>query len=256
MLRIEVDVFSGRPNPVITLSGREASEALERLAPVERIKRGGLRPVPDGMLGYRGLIIEQDIDRELPPRFMYLHGDLIGPKLSHRASDPGFEQFVVGDRGLVRRLPGVSTLSTQLLAEIDRVAGWRDEDSSGGARKWPERRVFRCAPLYEPQWWNQPTIQPYNNCYNYSANYRTDTFAQPGLAAGAEYTQLTCASVRPAAISDGLIEDADENNECPPEGHSAVLVMWAGVDFHWYRKGRNGIRSSGYVAKRVTRATR
>src|ERR1039458_8884466 len=82
MLRIEVDVFSGRPNPVVTLSGREADEALERLAPAERIKRGGLRRVPESMLGYRGLIIEHDTDRGRPPRLRYLPRGPIGAQVS------------------------------------------------------------------------------------------------------------------------------------------------------------------------------
>jgi len=30
------------------------------------------------------------------------------------------------------------------------------------------------------------------------------------------------------------------DNKCPKEGHLAALVIWPDVDFHWYRKGRNG----------------
>lgn len=73
-----------------------------------------------------------------------------------------------------------------------------------------------------------------------SANYRTNTFAQPGLAAGAEYTSFTCASVRPAALADDLIDSPGANNKCPKEGHLVALVIAPGFDFHWYRKGRNG----------------
>jgi hypothetical protein len=39
-VRIEIDIFSGRPNPVIELKGKEAREALERLQPVRRLERG------------------------------------------------------------------------------------------------------------------------------------------------------------------------------------------------------------------------
>jgi len=92
-----------------------------------------------------------------------------------------------------------------------------------------------------PLWWNDGGQKQWNNnCYNYSTNYRSDTFAQPGLAAGAEYMALTCASVRPAAIADDLIDAPTANNRCPKEGHLVALVIAPGWDFHWYRKGRNG----------------
>jgi hypothetical protein len=105
---------------------------------------------------------------------------------------------------------------------------------------WPTRERCRCAPLYEPDWWNDPSRQYANNCYNYSTDYRTDTFAQPGLAAGAMYTSLDCTAVRAAALLDDLIASPNANNRCPREGHLVALVIWPGIDFHWYRKGRNG----------------
>ena len=64
--------------------------------------------------------------------------------------------------------------------------------------------------------------------------------SQPGAAAGAMYTSLTCASVGPAAIADGVIARPTANNHCPKEGHLVALVIAPGIDFHWYRKGRNG----------------
>jgi hypothetical protein len=51
---------------------------------------------------------------------------------------------------------------------------------------------------------------------------------------------LTCASVRPAALADDLIDSPGANNKCPKEGHLVALVIAPGYDFHWYRKGRNG----------------
>jgi hypothetical protein len=105
---------------------------------------------------------------------------------------------------------------------------------------WPKKVRCACAPLYEPDWWNVPQRQPFNNCYNYAPNYRSDTFAQPGLAAGAMYASRTCAAVLPAAVKDELINQPKANNKCPGEGHLVALVVAPGFDFHWYRKGRNG----------------
>jgi hypothetical protein len=88
-----------------------------------------------------------------------------------------------------------------------------------------------------------PARQPFNNCYNYATNYRSDTFAQPGLAAGQMYTSLDCPAVRAGALADELISAPGADNNCPAEGHLVALVTAPGWDFHWYRKGRNGLWS-------------
>src|SRR5882724_8995077 len=95
------------------------------------------------------------------------------------------------------------------------LSAWADK-----FRKWPSKLACRCAPLYEPAWWNDGGQRQFNNnCYNYACNYRTDTFAQPGLASGAMYTHLTCADVRPAALRDDLEDAPRASNKCPKEGH-------------------------------------
>ncbi len=57
-LKITVDVFSGRENPVIELDHRASLRALDRLQPDEELSARE-RKVPEGMLRYRGLVIEQ-----------------------------------------------------------------------------------------------------------------------------------------------------------------------------------------------------
>ena len=240
-LRVTIDVFSGRPNPVIELSGADAREAARRLAPADRLAKDtpGLPPVPT--LGYRGLVVEQLDGRiaGLPKTFRVAHGDLFGPRLAHRAADPDVEAFLLSGprlRGLDvgARFPELLQRERRRFLDVRARWPWRRKV------KWPLRALCRCAPLYEPGWWNVPSIQPYNNCYNYATNYRTNTFAQPGRAASAQYSALTCASVRPAAIADMLIDSPKASNKCPREGHLVALVIWPGVDYHWYRKGRNG----------------
>jgi hypothetical protein len=239
-LRITIDVFSGRPNPVIQLDGREEKEALERLRPTRKAKPGELMALPQSMLGYRGLLIESSQTRgALPKSFRYAHGDVVGAKLSARAADDSFEEFVCGSTGLIRRLGLPKELPATILKEIGRFRLIREKFP----RKFPSfpiKRVCSCGPRYEPAWWNDPQRQPVNNCYNYATNYRTDTFAQPGQAAGSIYSALTCAAVRPAAEKDMLVNNPRANNKCPAEGHLVALVIWPNFDFHWYRKGRNG----------------
>lgn len=238
--RITIDIFSGRKNPVVELKGREASQFYDRVRPARRLSPREMLPVPTSTLGYRGLVIEQSGARALPKRFRVAGGDLIGPRLFHRTADEDCEQFLARNKALMRKLRLGEKFQAFLLKEVERFRETREECKFRPPH-WPARERCHCAPLYEPNWWNDGgQRQSNNNCYNYSTNYRTDTFAQPGLAAGAQYTSLTCASVRPAALADDLIDAPSANNKCPKEGHLVALVIAPGIDFHWYRKGRNG----------------
>lgn len=238
--RITIDIFSGRKNPVLQIKGREATQLYERLRPGRRLSAREISPVSPSTLGYRGLIVEQSGARGLPKTFRIAGGDLLGAKLAHRATDEDVERFLARNKSLMRKLRLGDKFPSFLLSEIER---FRDtwEWCKRRPPRWPYRERCRCASLYEPTWWNDNGQKQWNNnCYNYATNYRTDTFAQPGLAAGAEYTALSCASVRPAALADDLIDSPAANNRCPKEGHLVALVIAPGYDFHWYRKGRNG----------------
>ena len=239
-VRITIDIFSGRPNPVIELDGREARAALERLAPVRKLRRDEIVPAPESVLGYRGLLIEQTGARDLPRRFRYVHGDVLGQRVAHRAADEFFEDFVCGSTGPIRHVKLGREFPNFVRREVNRYRKVRYNYLEKHIH-FPPKVHCRCAPLYEPQWWNDAGQKQWNNnCYNYACDYRSDTFAQPGLAAGSMYTALTCAAVRPAAVRDDLIDWPSSKNKCPKEGHVVALVIAPGFDFHWYRKGRNG----------------
>ena len=242
-LRITIDIFSGRENPVLELEGKEAAEALNRLKPAQALEKDEMG-LPPSILGYRGLMIEQigARYRKLPRQFRMVNGKLFGADLAHRVSDEKFEDFITRSGGPLRKAKMGRGFDQFLAAEISR---YRQLDVEYTAKKiiWPPQpiKVCVCAPIYEPQWWNDAGQKQYNNnCYNYATNYRTDTFAQPGRAAGAMYTSLTCVSVLPAAEKDSLINKADADNKCPSAGHLVALVIAPGWDFHWYRKGPNG----------------
>jgi hypothetical protein len=243
-LKVTVDVFSGRPNPVVVLEGREEQEVLARLRPGKRLAKGAARP--QSFLGYRGLQFELTGGRRrtLPSSFGLWHGVLLGEGLSAAAADPGFEAWFMGADGPLRRLSLGAPVHNLLEAERLRPrpkGGDGDRDDRHERRRRHENELCECAPLYEPAWWNDGGSKQWNNnCYNYSTNYRSDTFAQPGLAAGAEYASLTCPDVLAGAIADDLINAPKANNRCPKEGHLVALVVAPGSDFHWYRKGRTG----------------
>lgn len=240
-IRITVDIFSGRENPVVEFTGKKLQDVLERLAPTRKMERGGFGLPPVPTLGYRGLVVEQ-VDspiKELPRAFRVADGNVFGHEFAFAISDETFEDFVCGS--VPKELPiNDFRKEIQRFKEIiDFRNKWRWEDRF----VWPKEDVCKCAPIYEPEWWNVQARQPYNNCYNYATNYRTDTFAQPGRAAGAIYTALSCDAVKPAAIEDELIDSPGADNKCPEDGHLVALVIWLGWDYHWYRKGPNGLWS-------------
>jgi hypothetical protein len=102
-LKITIDVFSGRANPVLEFSGNEARKALERLRRVRRLKKGEKGLPPEPTLGYRGLVIEQTGEPAggLPRVFDWPMG-MFGPRLAHRAADENFEDFICGNTKLLK----------------------------------------------------------------------------------------------------------------------------------------------------------
>lgn len=97
-------------------------------------------------------------------------------------------------------------------------------------------------PHYTPAYWNATTtVRWHNNCYNYSNNKRTDTFAQPGRASGITLgvSNMNCADVTAAAIADG-IDALPSSGACPPRCVKIALVIAPGFDYHWYRLDADG----------------
>jgi hypothetical protein len=243
-IALAIDVFSGRPNPTVVVRGPEEVELLERLRPERPATNKETAPFSESLLGYRGVSVEIKgrRPRGLPASFRVVNGFGLGGERPFRIADSAFEEFVCGSTGPFRPVfPPEPDLPELLRKELDRFIEWWDRWRPPPKIKWPVRPVCPCGPLYEPGWWNVPARQPDNNCYNYGTNVRTNTFAQPGRAAGAHWTHpITCASVRPGAIADELIDDPGADNKCPKEGHLVALVVWPSGDYHWYRKGRNG----------------
>jgi hypothetical protein len=244
-LKITIEAFSGRPNPTVTIDGAEEEELVARLKPAKRAP-GAARVHPEWVLGYRGIYFEQvgTKRRQFPQRFRLAGGVLSGAKLAHTPVDPMLEDFICGSSGPLRRgqfEPDLLDGIREQLHELTKVDWSRIKPG-----RWPLRETCACAPLYEPDWWNDGgNKQGNNNCYNYGTNYRTDTFAQPGRASGQQYPRpITCAGVKPAAVRDDLIDSPKADpKKCPKEGHLVALVVSPGSgfnDFHWYRRGRNG----------------
>jgi hypothetical protein len=242
---VTLNIFSGRPNPRWFLDDAAAAELRDRIYGKPTMISAA--PPNPGALGYRGLEIRFDDSAEP----IHIQGGVIRTLAgSPNLVDPDreIEKFVINtmpeggrDAGMAmtQNVHGLMRehIEKELAAKIDlsKLIKW----------PWPPiiwkcpANVAACAPPYEPAMWNFSPTQPNNNCYNYANDRVTNTFAQPGKYHSAQYTALTCASVQPAAVADGLVA-ASNFTQSIPDGWYVALVIWPNVDFHWYRQDKVG----------------
>src|SRR5450759_1348594 len=208
MLRITIDMFSGRPNPIWFITDPNESQLLlDRVvqAPSLQAKPGtGF----DG-LGYRELQVavvgDDPLPKGVPAQFA------LGSTASQDLAGSGeLARRVIVDMERQAEIHLPSHELTPLTAEIRDLAleqldlllsdppTWRPPTSKRGnplITTTPSPLCERCQyeiSQYIPGFWNTPAVQPHNNCYNYARNWRTDTFAQPGLAHGAQTHIMSC----------------------------------------------------------------
>jgi hypothetical protein len=116
-------------------------------------------------------------------------------------------------------------------------------------------------PTYNPDYWNDGgTAQDNNYCYNYAANKRTDTKAQPGRAAGvmcgSPHSGCSAEEAARLATADGFIPTTLQVG-CADNRALVALFGREEGDFHWYRQDRDGTWSHkrGYDVAKNTDAS-
>jgi hypothetical protein len=103
-LRIEIDIFSGRPNPIIELTGKESRDMLSLIARTRPLEKGEPSIPPGPTLGYRGLIVEQ-VGRVLsgvPRKFRFADGTILDARGLRVAPDAALEELIIEPRILRR----------------------------------------------------------------------------------------------------------------------------------------------------------
>lgn len=256
-VKVTIDIFSGRPNPELVLTAKEAKELFKNVAPTGAMKKASANTLAEpAHLGLRGIQIDQlkSVTKELPSNFY----------LSHESMFSGGKSAAMKDTGTMDRLHKIIASHASKITNAGKIREFMKtyKEALAGSFEVREKTAApgipgpiilaplatcTCGPIYEPNWWNlNPTIKGNNNCYNYACNQRTDSFAQPGRATGNMYTSLSGCNVaagqksaKTGAISDALVDKPLANNQCPAAGHLVALVIWPGTDFHWYRKGVN-----------------
>jgi hypothetical protein len=236
MLQVELDIFSGRPNPRWTLTPREERELIERVKADPSLMVPVTTPV--GGLGYRGYIIERvkegsgeagSKERPLPSQFRIGGGHDKDAATSLWLLDTSEKEDTEVDDYLREVAAGTIRQPEPVLA-------------TGVPQAIEKGALTACSSNFltsstDFSFWNAGQYINKNNCYNFAANHRTNTFAQPGKISG--YTlpyPPTCANTRTGVELDGWF------NSCQAADNLTIcLVIWPGYDFHFYRKCQSNI---------------
>jgi len=218
----------------------------------------------ENVLGYRGMIISTANDELLPsnvPSHFRIGGAfaqefaLKSAGLPHLHADESDEaiRWLLStakrslDDELLSYVEDTLHLSKQGNHEETITLHEDDEHDIEAASKLAAACII-ANTAYNPSYWNNPSTQPYNNCYNYAMNHRSNTFAQPGRRSGHPNSIMQCPNVATAANWDGC------KAVCSGSNKNVALVIWPGRDYHWYRRHSEGFwgHKPGSTAARNT----
>ncbi len=269
MLRVTADIFSGRPNPSWIVDENEAKAVLKEIANNRGVVADA-ESVPQG-LGYRGLTLELLTDdvtetSNLPSVLQIANGSSLyeskGLEIAERlirgmSSAARTSSFLETSADLDENL---QTLILDQLGTVPSANRLSQADMPDSAKAMVAEGIEAAAACqfervrFNPGFWNDPAVQPLNNCYNYATNRRTNTFAQPGRATGFFPYPMDCPSVMQGALSDGAHKRFDCFPDLEKPRYLMALVIWPGVDYHWYRYHSEGFwgHKPGSTAARNT----
>jgi hypothetical protein len=255
MLEVELDVFSGMPNPTWLLTPQQ-EKTLYDLLRAEPSQVSAARSTSTRLgLGYRGLIVRRVKTDDGPwekamssKRVRFPNEFRVGIKSTQK--DPAADWLVkTAERQGARLGDEVQALASRGVTLVPAPRGPRDPSAK------IDRRLIRAAevpaemPLKagtEPHetWWacgsnyfsanadffNDPAHVARNNCYCFASNYMPDIrYALPGRRGGRPATSITC-----GGVIDGLRADGWEDG-CEVNALTIVLVIWPNFDYHFYR---------------------
>lgn len=264
MLEVELDIFSGMPNPQWTLSGEEERELIDRIKADPTQLSPAVTEEEQFSLGYRGLLVRLTkpddgawsttrlaAGRALPSEFR------VGSRPAPRDSIAGWLLGTArdADTGVTDELREVAAQGVALVQSSWQVTDPGQVETPGeGQGAPPMSREVADSPDGSPPpgevqvqggtWWacpsnyfnanvdffNDPAHIGLNNCYCFAANHRADVrFALPGQRGGAPATSISCGGVTAGLYADGWADG------CQTNGLTIVLVIWPGRDYHFYR---------------------
>jgi hypothetical protein len=255
MLEVELDIFSGMPNPTWILSQEHEATLYELLSgEPEQVSRLGRADRRLG-LGYRGLIVRRIKSDDGPwdkamaaARAPHPNEFRLGRRAARR--DSAAEWLLrTGGREVARLSDEVQQAISKGVQLVPVTRGPRDPAATIDPERVPQAEVAADVPYdleskEHETWWdcpsnyfsanasffNDPEHVTRNNCYCFASNHRPDIrYALPGRRGGRPATSITC-----GGVIDGLRADGWQDG-CQTNGLTIVLVIWPNVDYHFYR---------------------
>ena len=226
-MQVTFDVYAGRPNPSWRLPSVVSRKVTELIGDLGLLRSQASMPFPD-RLGYRGLqlVLPNDVaNRYRVTPWLNLSAD--APIFDHRAL---FEELLYVALFVGEEFHRIIRAILEFLRDLFTPSPVKPGPAGSGC-------AFEMPP-FDPVPWNDPGFIKTNNCYAYAANKRANypDKPQPGIGSGAEYGSPTGPEVAAAAKRDG----AHDAGDCFPDSQAprllVALVIWPGVDYHWYRK--------------------
>ena len=255
MLEIELDIFSGMPNPTWKLSKRQEATLYEMLrADPAQMTRVAASDTRLG-LGYRGLIVRQikpdagawnkaTSARRAPFPIEFR----LGRQPAKKASAAEW-LMKTADRQGARIADAVHEVVSLGVVLTPLLPGPRDPAAKIDRKRVPKAEIAADVPYdlrskHHETWWacgsnyfsananyfNDPAHVTRNNCYCFASNVMPDIrYALPGKLGGRPAASMDCGSVIDGLRADGW------NDGCQPNGLTIAMVIWPGQDYHFYR---------------------
>jgi hypothetical protein len=252
MLRVTIDIFSGRPNPSWVISADRSVSILREIALYRSVIGDPSRePIK---LGYRSLLLEllQDqttVEYSLPHTFSIACGTSaneamaieIGQKLIDEAPFEDPKVGAIGGDVDPRAAQHARAFFAEQIANVHSrlVTTFSEAGEIPVESMLPALSTYETAP-FAPEFWNAPSHIARNNCYAYAVNRRTDSFPQPGRSCRREAASFSAGEIAEAAMSDGARSAADKVDASEAPRYLAALFVWPDHDYHWYRMHRTG----------------
>ncbi|MGN7373081.1 hypothetical protein ACTHPZ_02530 [Bacillus halotolerans] len=249
MIKVTLDIYSGKPNPEYILSNQSGEETLKEIAlnsgTVTKINTGNTK------LGYRGINITFLYDYlsqhyNLPSSFTIANGTSLLESKGREIAENILHRITTKSESIHEESTINSPLNKWILTQLKSLPTISFPETNHNKEIEFENLILPCPyekVAFEPDFWNQTEHVKKNNCYNFATNQRTDTFAQPGRGAGQIYNKISCENIIKAAIADG----SQQSDSCFPENEKPrflmALVVAPGPDFtdyHWYRQCSDG----------------
>ncbi|CAL9305092.1 hypothetical protein [Streptomyces sp. NPDC003090] len=257
MLEVELDIFSGMPNPSWTLTDEEENQVLELLRSNPEQTSPVITEEEKFGLGYRGFLIRvakggdtwdrlrAGLAERLPDDFEFRVGSrlveddasiarylLEGPARRNRLDD---ELRETASRGvaLVQPPPPEGGFDSPPMpptakGEPDTSPEADEEEYLRGYtwhRPCPSAYLYSNADIF-----NRPDFIRRTNCYAYACNYLYGgRYARPGAWGGKPAFSMTVDAIRGGLYADGWADN------CQPKSLTIAAVVWPGYDYHFYR---------------------